>query len=395
MGRERTQLQVVLAQLQRQSGFTGTWQVIQANQQGTGQRVSFTLLQDGVQVEAAPELRALLTSIHQDFGVIPAGHLVGDGAAPYDAEAAGGAGAAVNFPDTGYDVVDGFVYPEWDYQRLRFRENFCMLTEHDVEPVYDGFAAATVRKHQGALKSIRRAFEALAGTSDLHRRQNFGNEVDLDALVAARVDALQGLEMPEGLYTHYRETRRDVALMFMVDMSGSTRGWVNRAEKESLVLLCEALQSLHDRHAIYGFSGRTHKRCEVYRIKDFDDPCGAVVRARISGIQPRTYTRMGVALRHLGGKLLREAAATRVLITLSDGKPEDYGSYRGRYGIEDTRHALAELRRAGLHCFCITIDRAGGDYLPHMYGAANYTLVDDVRRLPLKVSDIYRRLTCR
>ena len=85
--------------------------------------------------------------------------------------------------------------------------------------------------------------------------------------------------------------------------------------------------------------------------------------------------------------------SNKLLITLSDGKPDDYDTYRGAYGIEDTRMALIEAKRGGIHPFCITIDTEARDYLPHMYGAVNYTVIDEVRKLPLKVSDIYRRLT--
>jgi len=102
---------------------------------------------------------------------------------------------------------------------------------------------------------------------------------------------------------------------------------------------------------------------------------------------------MGVTIRHLT-KLLNEVdAKTRLLITLSDGKPDDIDHYRGSYGIEDTRKALIEAKNTVIHSFCITIDEEARDYLPHMYGAVNYTLVDDVRQLPFKVSDIYRKLT--
>lgn len=102
---------------------------------------------------------------------------------------------------------------------------------------------------------------------------------------------------------------------------------------------------------------------------------------------------MGVSIRHLS-KLLNEVdARTKLLITLSDGKPDDFDGYRGEYGIEDTRKALIEAKQQGIHSFCITIDDEARDYLPHMYGAVNYTIIDDVRKLPLKVADIYRRLT--
>ena len=103
---------------------------------------------------------------------------------------------------------------------------------------------------------------------------------------------------------------------------------------------------------------------------------------------------MGFAIRHLTDLLNEVEARTKLLITLSDGKPDDYhDGYRGQYGIEDTRMALIEAKRSGIHPFCITIDEKARDYLPHMYGAVNYTVVDDVGKLPFKVADIYRRLT--
>ena len=81
------------------------------------------------------------------------------------------------------------------------------------------------------------------------------------------------------------------------------------------------------------------------------------------------------------------------MITLSDGKPDDYDIYKGRYGIEDTRQALLETRQAGIHPFCITIDKAEHHYLAHMYGPANYVFIDNIAKLPVKVPEIYRKLT--
>ena len=177
-------------------------------------------------------------------------------------------------------------------------------------------------------------------------------------------------------------------------MSGSTKGWVNDAEREALVLMCEALEVLGDRYAIYGFSGMTRKKCELFRIKRFDEAYDEAVKARISGIRPQDYTRMGFALRHLSRLLLDVEARSRLLITLTDGRPEDYNdNYRGEYGIADTRQALIEARRAGIHPFCITIDREGHDYLARLYGPARFVVLDQVAALPLKVAQIYRRLT--
>lgn len=344
-------------------------------------------------VEVPDDMRELLQSIHQDLGEIPPEYLDGIGRRFYDPEQGGGERTSDGIGRIDGDTARTFRYPEWDHTRNRFRPAYCTLREYTVEPGDPAFVAATRRKHHGLLKSIRRSFEAMANAPRLERRQPEGDDIDLDAAVEARVDARHGDEPSSGVYTRLRDDARSIAVLFMVDMSGSTKGWVNEAEREALVLLCEALETIGDRYAIHGFSGRTRLRVESYRIKTFDERYTEPVRARIAGIRPRAYTRMGTAIRHLGGLLQREPARHKLLITLSDGKPEDYGSYTGRYGIEDTRHALLELRRDGVHPFCITIDKEGGDYLPYMYGPANYTVIDRVDRLPLRVADIYRRLT--
>ena len=171
------------------------------------------------------------------------------------------------------------------------------------------------------------------------------------------------------------------------------------ASQLALLRVSQAMSAAKSQSAILvrrfsGFSGIGRKRCEIFRVKSFDDPYNATTKARIAGITPKDYTRLGVAIRHLSQKLNEIEAKSRLLITLSDGKPEDYFDiYNTQYGIEDTRQALFEARRTGIHPFCITIDRHGKDYLPHMYGHANWVEIDDVKQLPLKVADIYRRLT--
>lgn len=345
---------------------------------------------------APPEdVRQLLTSIQLDWGEVPPEYLIAAGPGEYDPR------LFQQKPENSDDVWQGTYheqgasfYPEWDYGRQHYRKNWCVMREKDVTPVYDGFREATLGKYSGLLKHLRKTFEAMRDENRLLKRQTQGDNVDIDALVEALADARDGSEMSDRLFMRMHRTERNIAVMFMVDMSGSTRGWINDAERESLVLLCEALETLGDRYAIYGFSGMTRKRCELYRIKRFDEPYNEEVRARISGIRPQDYTRMGFAVRHLSSVLNGIEARTKLLITLSDGKPDDYhDNYRTQYGIEDTRKALQEAQRSGIHPFCITLDEEARDYLPHLYGAVNYTVIDEVGKLPFKVADIYRRLT--
>lgn len=358
-------------------------------------RLDMTLTLDGLPVAPPEDVKALLSSIYLDFGEIPPDYLVPAGDGDYDPSLLMDQTADPDAVWQGtYHEEGATFYDEWDMGREHYRKNWCVMREKEVTPVEDGFHRATLEKYAGLVKHLRKSFEALRDENRIEKRQHQGDDVDIDALVEALADARDGREMSERLFVRLHRTERNIAVAFMVDMSGSTRGWINEAEREALILLCEALELLGDRYAIYGFSGITRKRCELFRVKTFDEPYSDEVKARISGIRAQEYTRMGFAIRHLTELLKGVEAKTKVLITLSDGRPDDYfDGYRGPYGIEDTRMALLEARRAGIHPFCITIDKEARDYLPHMYGAARYIILDDVRQLPMKVSDIYRRLT--
>jgi nitric oxide reductase NorD protein len=354
---------------------------------------SHMLMLDGKPVAPPENVTQLMDSILQDLGEIPDDYLF----------AAGDGGYRQNRPDRQdpadvwkgvYHEQGAFFYNEWDCMRRHYRKNWCVLRELDVHPGSPDFIAATLAKYAPQVTQLKRTFELLRGEDKLLKKQPYGDDIDLDAVIAGYADMKSGMELSDRLLVKRHKTERDLAVMLMVDMSGSTKGWINDAEREALVMLCEALEMLGDRYAIYGFSGITRKRCEIFRIKRFDEPYSELVKSRIAGIQPQDYTRMGVAIRHLTTLLNQVEARTKLLITLSDGKPDDYSdNYRGEYGIEDTRQALIEAHCSGIKPFCITIDREARDYLPHMYGQVNWTLVDEIARLPLKVADIYRRLT--
>jgi len=353
----------------------------------------YELQLDGDPIEPPDGVESLISSIIQDIGDIPDDYLVAAGDGNYKI-----------LPDenstTGSDVWAGtyheegaFLHKEWDYRRQRYKKNWCALREVEITSGSTKFIQETLSKYSGLVKNIRRTFEILRGEDKTLKKQPYGDDIDIDALVEAWADTASGLEMSENIFTKMHKEERNIAVIFMVDMSGSTKGWINDAERESLILLCEALETLGDRYAIYGFTGNTRKRCEVYPVKTFEDQYDDKTKGRISNIEPKDYTRLGVFIRHFNQMFEAVEAKTKILITLSDGKPEDYDGYRGEYGIEDTRVALLESRQQGIHPFCITIDKEGRDYLKTMYGTASYVVIDDVAQLPLKVADIYRNIT--
>ncbi len=287
----------------------------------------------------------------------------------------------------------GILYDEWDYRRGGYKNKWCTLYEKNVHPGHEPFVEITRKRYSGYISVLRKKFELLRREPKVLRRQKDGDDIDIDAVIDAFSDMHAGLSPSENLFTKYDRLERNIAVLFLLDMSGSTKGWINEAEKESLVVMIEALESLGDSYAIFGFSGMKRSRCDYYRIKGFDEYYGDTVKDRISGISPKDYTRMGPAIRHSAKILGSIDARIRLFITLSDGRPEDYDSYKGDYAIEDTRMALTEAREQGIHPFCITIDRDAGAYLRHMYGEVNYIVIDDVKKLPARITEIYRRLT--
>jgi len=343
---------------------------------------------NGENIDVPEKIQKLLDSIQQDLGEIPEDYLTTN-----PTQNSSGDGDVEQEPKLHINDSEVTLYDEWDHSRQQYRKQWCQLREYEVTRKSSDFVNQTLAKHRNLLKQLHRTFEALREEDRRIHKQPYGEDIDLDAVINSYADIINGDEIDQNLFIKQRKVDRNIAVMFMVDMSGSTSGWINDMEREALILLCESLQKLGDRYAIYGFSGVTHEQCDLYRIKEFEESYSSVVKERIANIKPKDYTRMGVAIRHLSKLLAKVEAKTKVLITLSDGRPDDRDGYRGVYGIEDTRRALIEAKYLGIHPFCITIDEEAMDYLQHMYGPVNFAIVDQIDKLPYKVSDIYRRLT--
>ena len=345
------------------------------------------------EIEMPPELEAMSKSFFKEFGHMPANFI---------ASAAGKAGKhmleqEVAGSDTGKEKSQKddppLLYDEWDYRRQGFRKNWCSLRYKDLQPVQTSFIRDTLDKYHGLTVRLRHQFEMMRSQEHFVRRQREGDDIDFDALVESISDTQAGLPGSDQLFIRLQRNERDIAVLFLVDMSNSTSGWINTALKESLVLMAEAMEVLGDRYGIYGFSGMRRSRCELFHVKHLHETYGDQVKERLASIAPSEYTRMGPAIRHATDILQDVDAKSRLIITLSDGKPEDYDDYKGQYAIEDTRHALLEAKTADIHPFCITIDQEAKEYMKHMYGPANYIFIDDVRKLPVRMPEIYRTLT--
>ncbi|MGI9537687.1 MAG: nitric oxide reductase activation protein NorD [Desulfocapsaceae bacterium] len=346
---------------------------------------------DNPEVDVPEELVNIINLIKEDQGHIPPS---------YFSAASGVSGAGFSRQESSADVKgeglggqEGILLDEWDYRRNGYRKNWCQIQEREMSLLHSTFVDTALDKHRGLLLKLRRQFEFMKTNEHFVRRQREGDDIDLDAIVEARGDQRAGISPSSKLFVRLQRNERDIATIFLVDMSNSTEGWVGTVIKEALVLLCEVMDVAGDPYGILGFSGMRRSRCDIYRIKDIEEPYNREIHQRINSIMPREYTRMGPALRYASDKLKHYEARTRLLVTITDGKPEDYDDYKGDYAIEDTRKALMEARGIGIHTFCITVDREAHDYLPQMFGRGNYIFIDEIDKLPMRMIDMYRQLT--
>lgn len=293
-------------------------------------------------------------------------------------------------------LSEGILLPEWNYKKHQLQPDHCrlipLLAAH-AQPI-------PLPPHlRGTANRLRAQFQQLMPARSWHRQQQEGNEIDLDAYLRFAAERSSGHASADGLYRDLRSGARDLACLLLADLSLSTDSWIdNHARvidviRDSLFLFGESLAATGDRFAIYGFSSRKRDPIRFHQLKTFEERYSSVVRGRIAAIKPGFYTRMGAAIRQANRLLETQPAQRRLLLILTDGKPNDLDNYEGRYGIEDTRQAIRESRTAGLQPFCVTIDRKANDYLPHLFGTGSYILIHKPSQLPKELPLLYARLT--
>jgi nitric oxide reductase NorD protein len=256
----------------------------------------------------------------------------------------------------------------------------------------------TLHEYRSMITLVRRRFEMLSAQRVRLRKQLEGDAVDLDAYIDAYADFRAGLSMPQALYQTYRQARRDMAILLLVDISGSTDGWIAAqkrvidVEREALLLVSIALQGLREPYSVLSFSGEGPRGVQLRLVKAFEEDFGPAVARRIAMLEPQHYTRAGAAIRHATSMLMRQPARQRLLMVLSDGKPNDIDAYEGRYGVEDTRQAVIEARLQGISSFCLTVDRQAATYLPGVFGTGQYALLPRPELLPTVLLEWMKRL---
>jgi nitric oxide reductase NorD protein len=287
-----------------------------------------------------------------------------------------------------------FTYPEWNHRARAYMPDHCRVLEAPAQQS-DGDAFVPNAKRMAA---VRRQFEALHPRRVIRPRQLDGSELDLDAVIAARVALLATGQGSDRIYQDARQIERDLSVAFLLDTSRSTEAAVGDTcvidvARDALCALAGGIDAVGDRFGIWGFSSLRRDRVFVTRAKGFDTPYSAQVTNDICALRPGHYTRLGAAIRHVSAQLAKESATRKLLIVLTDGKPNDLDHYEGQHGIEDSHMALREARRGGHHVHGIVVDEDGQDWFARIFGRGGFTLLPQPDRLIRALPEIYRSLT--
>jgi nitric oxide reductase NorD protein len=291
---------------------------------------------------------------------------------------------------------EGIKLPEWDYKKQILQPDRCFL-----QPMLprDAKAQKLPAKLQKLSKIIQAQFEQLRSVRYWLKAQPQGEELDLGAWLDFHVESQLAPTAEKGLFRSFRGNNRDLSCLLLADLSMSTDAHLDNEHRvidvvqDSLLLFGEALQSVGDNFAMYGFSSVKRHNVRFTMLKNFNEPYSDHVRGRVQAIRPGFYTRMGAAIRQATKVIAEQKSSEKLLLILTDGKPNDIDHYEGRFGIEDTHQAICEAKKLGIKPFCITVDTDAQAYLPYLFGSDGFTVILRPEQLPLRLPQLYHQLT--
>jgi nitric oxide reductase NorD protein len=295
----------------------------------------------------------------------------------------------------------GKPYPEWDYREGRYKRNWCWVQEKPLTDSNRAEADRLMAQYAMALKRLKKAIQAQKPTRMAPKVRQFdGDDIDLNAMITYAAERHAGMSPEPSIYRRREIRQRDVSVTLLADMSTSIMqhlpeggGRLVDRIRAGVLLFAESMEEVGDAYSIAGFASKYRDNVSYYTIKEFDQPLTAEVKSVIGGLSGRLATRMGAAIRHATARFGGVQSRRRLLLLLSDGRPEDYddGGDR-RYLHEDTRMAVKEAVSCGVHPFCITVDTMANQYLPQIFGPGHYMVLDHINSLPNKLPEIYLRL---
>lgn len=304
-----------------------------------------------------------------------------------------------SIPDVQHIAPDdrGIPYDEWHQAGGRYRKDWVTVYPSVAPPGDDTWAAGRLTELASLRRTLLRRLEGERHARQWVGRQRDGDEIDLPALIESYGDRRAGHPGEPRLYYRNPRRRRDTATTVLIDVSLSSDSWVeNRrvldVSRDAVLMLGEVADALGDQVEILAFASNTRNHCRVWRVKDWRESW-RTGRARLGALAPIGYTRIGPALRHAAAGLDLQPAERKLLLLVTDGKPNDYDRYEGAHGVADVRQAVREAARDGIRVHAIGIDPSAARVLPTMFGVGGSQLLRHLSALPEALVNAYSEAT--
>ncbi|MEE9374970.1 MAG: VWA domain-containing protein, partial [Rhizobiaceae bacterium] len=315
---------------------------------------------------------------------------------PYEDE-----GVSYNEMEGKEPVSDPFHYSEWDYKVQLHRPSWVTVYERRQGRADPEIINNVLTEHKGVSHRIKQIIDRLRpqGVSR-QRRLEDGDELDINAAIEAIVMTRSGMQPDTRITMRNVINRRDLAVVILLDLSESTNETVRDSEKtvldltrEASALVAAAIGGIGDPFAIHGFASDGRHDVHYYRFKDFEQRMDDEVKSRMAGMKGGLSTRMGAAMRHAGHHLMQRSERHKLLLIVTDGEPADIDERDPQYLRMDAKKAAQELQQTGVMSYCLTLDPEADRYVERIFGANNYTIIDQVERLPEKLPSLFASLT--
>lgn len=294
--------------------------------------------------------------------------------------------------ETGYHIK----YDEWDYSKRSYKNNFCKVYPKTLLKTNVGYYKKTLNQYRSTLVGLRKMLTTVNNKYQQQRRQTQGEEFDIDAITDLFVDVHSGHTPSEKIYISKRKKDKDLSLLLLLDVSLSSDGYAagNRVidvEKEVSILFGEILNEFNIDFSIDCFYSKTRNHSSYITIKDFDEDWNKA-KFKVGAVEPSGYTRIGAALRHSGAMLDKRDTKNKWVILISDGKPNDYDKYEGKYGVNDVKQALRELNERQINSYALAIEAQAKYYLPQMFGQNHYQILTTPVELLKSLVQLYEKI---
>ena len=232
------------------------------------------------------------------------------------------------------------------------------------------------------------------------KKQQDGEELDLDSCIENVIDIKRGSSPAGNIYKKSLRKGRDLAASVLVDISESTNDLIKNTKKkifssiiESTSILSEAINLAGDNFQLSTFCSNKRDDVRFWKIKDFNQKLESEHFKKLEAMKPGYSTRLGAAIRQAGQDLMKQPNYRKLLLILSDGEPSDIDVDDNEYLLEDAKYAVRRLAYHGIDVFCVGVESESNKYLSRIFGSRNYVIIKSASDLPEKLPLIYLTLS--